>query len=224
MNPTESQIDAIVAEVLRRLRVDTSGVASGGMTGEVQLTAKVIGLADVAVFAGKAVTLRVATGAIVTPAARDWLREKEILLIKEPAKLNNKNEPTANQRRIAVPKPSTIVWADVRPTTASAAVLRKLRDSGSTVQQIARTGQSTMVAEVAEQVAGHGFRGVVLTGEPWSAVIGANRRQSVQAVWCRDQREIHDAQRTVEVNCLIIDHARQTQFGLWNILRPFVER
>ncbi|MBX3434915.1 MAG: hypothetical protein KF847_16475 [Pirellulales bacterium] len=82
MQLSPEQLEWIVAEVVRRLR--EQGLADGAApAGELVLAERVVTVATVSQRLGGVARVRVARGAVVTPAARDLLKDHGVALVRE---------------------------------------------------------------------------------------------------------------------------------------------
>lgn len=86
MSLPPEQIDWIVREVIRRLReqgIGASGADASSDRGELAVNERVVTTATLADRLAGVAQVRVAKGAVVTPAARDLLNENRIGLVRE---------------------------------------------------------------------------------------------------------------------------------------------
>ena len=81
MQLSPEQIDWIVAEVVRRLRACTDASASSGTT--LDLADRVVTLTTLDRRLDGVHCVQVSRHAVVTPAVRDLLRERQITLVRE---------------------------------------------------------------------------------------------------------------------------------------------
>jgi hypothetical protein len=163
---------------------------------------------------------------VVTPAARDWLREKKVELAWAT------NAGTANMPRnsgktpVAAAKPATrqIVLGQTAAKFDATALVRQLESRGYAVQRLAHAGLEQVARELATAAAFDGTPAVLLTDQPWAAVVAANRHPSARAAWVRDRRETIAALREIKLNLAIVNVAGQSPSGMWNTILPFFER
>ena len=224
MAGSELEIDAIVRQVMAALRdgagspaterptpaANTSSTASRpSSNGRLELSSRVVTLDD---FSGRIDGVKevaVATGAVVTPAARDLLREKNIRLAY----------------RAADGKPAgahNLVFGQADTDFDAAALVRDLRETGAAVEQLASTGLATVVAEMSQQVARGGLLGLLLTSKPAAAACLANRRAGVRAAAARDAAETSRAITELGANLLTVDPAGKSLFELRRMTRAFL--
>jgi ribose 5-phosphate isomerase RpiB len=217
MKPTAGEIEPadieqIVREVLRRLA--PAGDAFGQHGNERNqrtnenarptLTGGVISLADVDGRLADAKTIQLARGAIMTPAARDYLKQRGIAITWDNA--------GGLTRAPASVHPLVLGVAETRYDPSI--VLGQLRKRAIHVQQLARTGLASVVQEMCDAVALDGQRGLLLTSETTAAVCMTNRRRGVRAAAANDSATADAATQSVAANLLVIDPLKTGTFQL----------
>lgn len=220
MKPTageieQADIEQIVREVLRRL--DVPGGAPRELGSERNqgnadnvgptLTGQVISLADIDGRLEAVSTIHLARGALLTPAARDYLKQRGIAISRGTAAGPTQLPPSAHPMVLGVSEtnydPSVMVG--------------HLGKCGMHVQQIARTGLAGVVPEMCDAVGLGGQRGLLLTAETTAAVCMANRRRGVRAAAANDSATADAAIRSIVANLLVIDPAKSGTFQLQRI-------
>ncbi len=85
MELSREQLDWVVAEVVRRLRAADidGGCAESPRGGELAVDERVVTVATLQRRLAGIACVRVPRGAVVTPAVRDLLRERNIALVRE---------------------------------------------------------------------------------------------------------------------------------------------
>ena len=219
-------IDAIVREVLQRLaqievaaapghKADGGGrkAEGGGRKADANAADGVLlvreHVVSVAQIEGKLTDVervKVSPRAVVTPAVRDLLREKNIKLELTSAGLSRT-------------KATRLVVGMAETAFHPAPVLRKL-DSVQT-ELLARTGLATVVAELADEVRKSGSLGLLLTSQPQAALCAANRFAGVRAAWADCVSGVEKAKQTIGVNLLIVDPQGKSATELEPMLTAF---
>lgn len=189
------------------------------------LNARVVGTRELEVVKLETKRVIVQRGTVVTPAARDWLREKKI----ELAWATNgtaKTEQTGGKAAVLAVKPATrqIVLGQAAGRFDATALVRQLESRGYAVQRLAHAGLEQVARELATAAAFDGSPAVLLTDQPWAAVVSANRNPTSRAAWVRDRRETIAAMREINMNMAIINVVGQSPFGMLNTILPFIER
>ena len=220
MERLEEQIEQIVREVVARLASQplttqvvrsTTGESSrnsnfpateNGSTAAVEIESKVISLADLDGRLNGTKQLVLRRGAVVTPAARDLLRQSGVDVSYRVAE---KRKDTARVGLIV-----GMTDTGFEPS----ALLSLLRQDGAMVEQIASSGLLGVVDEMTDHVARGGKQGLLLTGQTMAAICVANRVKGVRAVGAQSVRDVHAAMVEVGVNLLVVDPARLTQFEM----------
>lgn len=184
---SDELLEQVVREVLRRLQSPPPPAPPR--------TAAVVTLDDV-VGRAESGPLLVAPRAVVTPAARDWLRERGIEIVRQQANHAPKSKPPVAVRVVLATSATRFEPADLAAN---------LRRAGHEVEQLARGGLVEVVAELADRVARGGDRGLLATDETHAALCLANRRAGVRAVTAADRTTLDKAVGAVGANLLVID-------------------
>lgn len=219
--PATLDIDLIVREVLKRLaQIEAAPVetkAESGMRKAEETDSSVLIVAERVVtiegLRGKLDQVRrvqVRPKAVVTPAVRDLLREKKIVLEVGAATTAKADRPVV---RLA---------AGVADTTFNTAgVLRSLSNTGVNVEQLARTGMKTVVSELADQVRKNGSLALLFTEQTLAAVCLANRFPGVRAAAGGCVPSVEKAQKAIGVNLLVVNPRGKSASELENIVKTF---
>ena len=161
-------------------------------------------------------TLVVPERAVITPAARDWLREKKIALRRSAEKSTPGTAPAATAAR-------ALVLGVAETSFEPATLVERLGRDGYRIEQLARTGMGDVVAELADAAAKGGSAAVLLTGACELALCLANRRRGVRAALGTDRSSVRRAAEQIGANVLIINPAATVGFQLHQTMREFVE-
>lgn len=239
MNYSEQQLEAMVRQVLERLGAlqqapnavaspskPTAIAAQPSNTGTQLLNVRVIGTRELEVVKPETKRVIVQRGTVVTPAARDWLREKKIELAWATSGNTANAKKNGENTLVLAAKPVTrqIVLGQAATRFDATALVRQLESRGYAVQRMAHAGLDQVARELAASAAFDGTPAVLLTDQPWAAIVAANRHSSARAAWVRDRRETIAAQREMGMNLAIISVAGQSPFGILNTVLPFIER
>ncbi len=208
----QASIEQLVREVLRRL--DAPGGAPQGRTSEralvaqggrrLTLTGRVVSLADVNGRLDGVNAINLARGAVLTPAARDYLIHRGVAISRGV-------EAGTTQ---PLPSVHALVLGVAETNYDPSGMVSHLGKRGTIVQQLARTGLASVVRETCDAVALGGQRGLLLTAETTAAVCMANRRQGVRAALANDSAAAEQAMRSVAANVLVTDPAKAGTFQL----------
>ena len=200
--------------------------AQPNTNGNQALNARVIGTRELEVLKSQTKRVIVQRGTVVTPAARDWLREKKIELAWATSGSSAKAPQNPGKTPVSAVKPTTrqIVLGQAAAKFDATALVRQFESRGYAVQRLAHAGLEQVARELATAAAFDGTPAVLLTDQPWAAVVAANRHPSARAAWVRDRRETIAAQREMNLNLAIVSVAGQSPFGLLNTILPFIER
>lgn len=247
MTTTEAQIDRLVREVMQRLGQElrageapaaqngsatttaiaaknTEAAGSGAISAPkaLVLTQKLVSLADVEGRVPKGGAVVVAGKAVITPAARDYLRAQQARLETQVA---NTNSGGAATRR------SVVLAAAAGSAGAAAyrAMLVELPDrlagllgkTGLTVERIPYVSLPSTVAELSESVALGGNLGLLLTDEPAAAVCLANRRRGVRAAAATSLDDLEAAWAAIAVNLLVLSPRGTSSWQLTRLAQRY---
>lgn len=244
MTTSNAQIDRLVREVMDRLGHElragitpaaphNGSAASEGGTPSISspphndtpsaphalvLTQKLIALADVEGRVPKGGAVAIAGQAVITPAARDYLRAQQARIETQAAPA--KSGGTGAARRDV----SLAAAVGTGRGAAAQSVLVELPDrlasllakSGLAVQHIPHVSLPGTVAELAESVALGGSLGVLLTDEPAAAICLANRRRGVRAAAAANLEELEAAWAAIAVNLLVLNPRGTSS---WQLIR-----
>ena len=227
MTPGSAEIEQIVREVLARLdlRADqpetlpVNGTASNPPAATNAVAADSLTLAERVITADllsrrlngvRQVVLP--AGAIVTPSAKDLLRERNIGWSFGAAK----SPAAASGGR-------TLFVGVADSKFCPAALVRGLAKQGIQVQQVASAGLVAVTQELGEQVALSGALALLLTGSTAAAVCLANRRRGVRAIQAGTMEQLVAGIEAVGANLLIIDPVATSYFQLQRTITRFCD-
>jgi hypothetical protein len=155
--------------------------------------------------------------AVVTPAAKDLLRDRAVTLSfagTEAGQPAEKIKDAARRLLLAVAEATF----DLAPLAAA------LGRDGMTTQRTAKTGLLAAIDAVCAAMSGAGQRAdcaVLFTRETPAAVCLANRVRGVRAAAAASAREARNAVRSVGANVLMVDPAERSFWELLQIGKAF---
>ncbi len=218
MNLTPSQIEQIVGEVVRRLKVQlgaTAGLGASGGSGVTAGLSSSVALQEELVLTENVITLKSVEGrlagnkrlvvrprAIVTPAVRDELKKYKVALERRA----NASAQHAQVRLL-------VVAADKAAETA----LAKVSLPGSErIESQATTSLAGIVRELARQMMGRKLPAMLVTSQPFAAVVEANRLDGVRAALVTSAEQVNQASAEANVNLFVVA-AKTSPFTLRKI-------
>lgn len=209
MNLTERDIDWIVAEVVRRLATLSGERQSDKPT---LISDKVITLETLKKY-HQQTELVILPRAIVTPAAKDELKKRNIRLIRqgESGATNTTNKTTSGKLLAAN------LGADYQAKTLAQLVA----SFGATIEQHPATNFAAVIADHAHRVVRESQKAIWFTSTPAHAVCLANRHAGVWAVQGFDERALAESLKTTRANVLVVDPKGKSQYMLKRILETF---
>lgn len=140
--------------------------------------------------------ISVSAGAILTPAAKDYLRERGIAV-----------HVGTSAASTSAGQPARLALGVAETHYEPAGLIARLSLGRVQVEQIARVGLVGVVDELTERVRLGGERGVLLTGEAEAAVCLANRISGVRAAEVRCAKGVRRAKQAIGLNLLVLDPA-----------------
>jgi hypothetical protein len=206
-------IDSVVREVLARLTAAERPVPmrSAGDPSPAQLVLgpAVVSLSTLADRLSGVRRVVVGKRAVVTPAARDLLKQHNITISRSA------DGAGANKPALAVAVCDT--------SSDPAALVRLVAPLASGIERLAKTGLAGVVAELTDTVVKDGRLGLLLSGKPDVACCLANRRPGVRAAVARDRDEVAQAVGNLGLNLLVVDPARRSLFQLGQMVKQFLQ-
>ena len=220
-------VEKIVREVLDRLAAGSIGPsraaestakASAGAS-ELNLEEKLVTLEKLK---GKLTGIRqlsLSRGAIVTPAARDFLREKKVQLSwRESCHCGGSSGKTS----AAVIPGITVVLGSAETNFEPVHLVHAMQKTGANVVRLANSGLASVVNELCDEVARNGRVGVLLTGLTTAAVCLANRFRGVRAASGEGRANIAAAVHSVGANVLVLDPQKRGEWEMKLAIGDFV--
>jgi hypothetical protein len=177
---------------------------------QLRLTKTVVTLADLQEQLTGIRELIVPPRAVITPAARDLLREKQIAVGYAA-----KNLKSSNNSALA------LVLGVAETKFCPAALIRALSQHSIACERLAQTGLVQVTLELTDAVAKGGKLGLMITDRALAAVCLANRQCGVRAATAKDVREVDQAITQIGVNLLVIEPQVRSFFELVRMVRTF---
>jgi len=159
--------------------------------------------------------LVVSPRAVVTPSARDWLRNRSIELTR------------ASETAIAnaTAKPATVGKLYLHSTSPNSQMRswsQRIVDSGWEVESLVPCPAHQAAAELSAVLGPRNRLGLLLTRETLTAVCLANRHANVRAAEVSTVDAARTAVLQIHANLLIVDPVRSGEFGLRRIVQEFL--
>ncbi|MGQ0633439.1 MAG: hypothetical protein ACT4QC_02420 [Planctomycetaceae bacterium] len=154
--------------------------------------------------------IRVRPRAVLTPSARDFVRERGLVVVRETAPRGAKSSP---QWLLLVTSASPIVGGALDELSSIAGPLNRRLLGGPS--EAASQAISALCRGETQNVG-------VITAEPELVACLANRNERVRAVAIADSSAWERARRSVKPNLVAIDPSKRSQFELRQILRAMV--
>ena len=224
----EINVDEIVREVLAQLaghavsdaswnptvstaKVKESETKNTAAKNELRIDARVVSLAELDGRLEGVTQITVCNLAVLTPAARDLLRQKKISV----------GYRIEQKSTAAIRHTLSIGLAETRfePTL----LVRMLSESGTAVEQIARSGLASVTDELCDLAAKSGHLCLLLTGQTAASVCLANRQRGVRAVLGVNVKSVSEAVSAIGANVLIVDSSGRSAFELRQMVREFIK-
>lgn len=233
-----AQIERIVREVLSALSSSNSAPSvqasstlrplshgADQATGKIRLNVAVLSLENLRSIAKDTKEIAVPSGALVTPAARDYLREKGITWTRTDESKGSDSNITHSPVGVAEKK-----GGDSAPkrlfVTGSVLWLRNLEKQlcpkASLVDQV-QIDDAAAVRSVAQAIRSGVHSAVVIVKAPHSTLWQAARDEALRPAVISQWSDLVEVFREVPTNMLIVPSTRWNIAGTANIARKFLE-
>jgi hypothetical protein len=213
MPSPEEQVDRIVSQVLARLGGTAGFVAPESKTpalapaGELILNDHVVSAASLLNQLGGVQRVVVSARSVVTPAARDLLKEKNVILVRTLQSTMRGN--------------ARLVMAATSARFDSNGLVRALAQRNVHVQLIAAIGLTEVIRHLTVEIGEHEKLGVLLTDRVAAALCLANRQRGVRAAAVANRGELNEALREIGANLLVVDISRRSMLEAQRIAEAF---
>jgi hypothetical protein len=176
---------------------------------ELVVCSRVVSLAEIGDRLAHIRRLVVPPGAVITPAARDALEDRNVALVFGPT-----GQP-------ATATAAKLLLVTVRTTYDSGGLVGALRGEGINVESQTSDCLIRSVDTLAGRVADGATLGVLLTPDAAAAMCLANRLSGVRAVSATQPGAAVDAARAVGANVLVVDPRGRGVFQLKQLVSAF---
>jgi hypothetical protein len=210
-------VERIVREVLARLTATEKTPAkleTTAATTAIGLVGRVISLADVKRLPADAREVQVSTGALITPAAKDELRERGVQIVR-----GEQNSTTKTTERSA----TSLVIGTVEPTAVIDQAVSGLRKQKQVIEQLPRLPLAEQIDALVDPVVQGGRRGVLVTSEVAAALCLANRHGGVRAVLGTTKQNVRRDVERLAANLLVVDPAARSMFEVMQLIGEFAK-
>jgi len=154
-------------------------------------------------------TIRVKPKTIVTPAARDELRDRKIRIAFDLGASVETNDHC----------PKTILLGTTCNSTGNS-LRDQLAANGIQVQLHVEKSAALLANKVGKKISAS-MPALIVTDQPYWAACSANRSSNVRAVVIGDPNELRAAKAELNPNCVIIKSGNEGQFNLSYVLNQF---
>lgn len=199
---TTQQIERIVREIVSRLNNGNAQVTQNGSSektenqvGTLTLTEKVVSVETLGGKLDNVSQLRLQPKAVLTPAARDELRDKGIEILFDHAVATTTGRPD-------------LILGTTDETNAQQ-LSDRLAQIGIKTQLIHDNCARRLVANLTKRFSTTG-RLIVVADQPYTATCVANRNQNVRAAVVRDEAELKIVSKEISPNVIVIPADRAT--------------
>ncbi len=219
---SDVDVDAVVREVLRRLHsnrpvTSVAKVPSAGAdprpveSHSLRLSQPVVTLADIGDRLHSAQWLIVPSGAVVTPAVRDVLREKNIALRHADAETIDADHAIAS-----------LVVATAATAFRASGLVQTLGTGGTKIEAIEATELSDAVPRLLAAVGEHDRLGVLITDQGALAACMANRDGRARAAVVRSPEDVTQVVESLGANVLIVEPQTSGMYALRSMVARFI--
>lgn len=219
MHAEATLIDEIVRRVLSRLGPGSSGAPTAPSTSADPPTTDSIATIDNPIVThevleqsiGSATRVRILPRAIVTPSARDYIRQRGIEIIRESGVAK---QPVQIRAKVFVTAATPQVSAAIESLQAEGIACEK-RLPGTTAEAAGEATSALCRGEAAVVL--------IVTGEPELAACLANRNAMIRATPLSNLSALVAIRATLNPNLIAINPAGKTQFELRQLLKEILK-
>jgi hypothetical protein len=210
-----------LATSLSTAQVSASTVApSAPASTATHLSSAVLSLDSLRTLAKNTTQITVDLKTLVTPAAKDWLREKGIAWSRASSNQSSATSPTQGEKKL------TVSLAKPLFVTGSVLWLRNLEKQlcpkGTLVDQV-QVDDAATLRSVAQAIRSGSPSAVAIVKAPHSTLWQAARDEALRPVIVSQWSDLTDVLREVPTNLLIVPATRWNTAGAANIARKFME-
>ncbi len=210
MNFTPETVELIVQRVLEHLGTPAANAAASAVPQGYRISAQVVTQALLAESINGSTTVRIGPKAIMTPSALDFVRQRGIEIVREPAVAIAK---TAARWQVIVATPHSNIAPAVE-SLKQYGIACNLRLSGHATEAAAQA--------ISAICRGDADKVVVFTAEPELVACLANRNERIRAAASGDAGALARSQRELKPNVLSLDPSNKSVHELRALLKAFV--
>jgi hypothetical protein len=205
----EDQVEQIVREVLSRLgkKPETKLVGANSPVSELAVNEVVVTVATLDRKLAGIRRLVVSPRAVVTPSARDLLKENNVTLVRS--------------LRTTKPTAIRIALATIETKFDASEIVQLLQQHQAEVIQLTSTGIAQVTKELAEKVDRSGKLAVLISPEVTKALCIANRHRDVRAAAANSRAEVNEIVKAIGANFLVVDPSKRSRFEVQRIVEAF---
>ncbi len=214
-------VERIVREVLARLTVadTTPAKPEQPVACATSLVGRVISLADLKQLPANARGIQVSSDALITPAAKDELRDRGVQIVRgQPNSTTKTIERSATSLVIGTVEATTGKFATV--IDQAVAGLRKQKQQ---IEQLPRLPLSEQIDALVDPVVRGGRRGVLVASEVSAALCLANRHGGVRAVLGTTKQNVRRDVERLAANLLVVDPTARSTFEVMQLIGEFAK-
>jgi hypothetical protein len=214
MNFTPEAVELIVQRVLEHLGTPAPGAPAAvplptAVPQGFRISAQVVTGALLAENVNGSTTVRIGPKAIVTPSALDFVRQRGIEIIREPAAAIAK---TAARWQVTITTPHSNIAPAVE-SLKQYGIICDLRLSGHPAE--------AAVQAISAICRGDADKVVIFTAEPELAACLANRNERIRAAAVGDAAALERTQRELKPNVLALDPCNKSVHELRTLFKAF---
>jgi len=207
--PVQAEVERIVRQVLAELTQAQYAAASEPSDGELVVTSRVISLKELEDKLKGISRLVVPRGAVITPAARDHLKQKHIAVASA---VGNKPKPNGQ-----------LIVATAETNFAAATLAKSIEQAGWNVEQLGNVDIIAAVDQLAARLRSGETRGVLLTSNLSAALCLANRSREMRAALATNVATVTTAVQAIDANLLVIEPTGRGWFELRQMVFAFLK-
>jgi hypothetical protein len=208
-----ADIERIVREVMARLpsAAEPAASAANRDATTLRITDRVVSLAALEGKLNGTGRVVIASGAVITPAAQDYLRECGVQVHRENCQSQSPGRAT------------NAVVAAAETTFDAAGFVSSLRQRGATVS-LAGAGEITrVISQLTTDILRSQHIALLLTDQPALAVCLANRTRGARAFSADNEEDVRRGMAAIGANLLVLEPRGRSLFQLTRLAAAFID-
>jgi len=201
------QIERIVREVLAELLQKTS--PAGPASKELIVSEKVISATQLEKQLAGVERLIVPRGAVITPMARDLLREKNVAVASAVSRATTTSD-----------KKQLVLAFDTDHELKS--LTNWIADTGISHERLPKTELTAAIDQLCQRVTSNNALGMIITHKTTAALCLANRHRGIRAALAASIDAVTEAAKSIAANVLIVDPTGKTSFEWKRLLNTWI--